>query len=317
MSDEEQGLPALGRRGLLLGGGVLAGLAAAGGRPAGAAPAGLAGMGVSAQPLTSPIVTGIGSAPLNGYVYRAVGMYEFLPFNPAAAKTWGGQGVYSANVGTSMRACVDIPSGALVADVEYYVYNSSANQTVCDSYLYVPGLGTISSVGASALVPGGGSSIGAYRAAVSMQGPYPLGAKLYVSIGTPADGTIQINGARVGLLLGGGQLAAQPKQVRVYDTTAGGGAIATGETRSVTLPASYLPPGTTAVILDVTTSGASAAGNLKVFGSSSPPSSPNVYYGAGVTSAAEITVAVSPNRKVKILASRTTHAALDIVGTIA
>src|SRR6185437_2244629 len=95
--------------------------------------------------------------------------------------------------------------GALVKDVEYYVYNNSGSNFYPDTYLYVPGQGTISSIGASAPVPTG-TSISATKVTVTQQGPYPLGSRLLVSASTPSTGLVQINGARVGFSQGAGTL---------------------------------------------------------------------------------------------------------------
>ena len=158
-SSEPEPHAELGRRGLLVGGaaalaagGVLAvagpGLVDAAGAQPLAAGDGTEGVAPSphvagSEPQSSPITTTIGSAPISGFTYRNVCMYDFEPFDPNAHKTWGGSGVYSAVTATSMRAIIDIPAGALLQDVEYYIYNNTGSSAFPDTYLYVPGQGTI------------------------------------------------------------------------------------------------------------------------------------------------------------------------------
>lgn len=315
MSNQDNDVTALGRRGLLLGG-ALASLAAASGQAA-AGSAERTSMGVAVEPLSSPGIPSIGSPALDGHVYRAVVAYEFVPYFATAVKTFGGFGVYAATSGGPMRACVDIAPGALVGDVEFYLYNVSTDRAVGTACISVPGELLLSSIGAVAIARPRVPSVVAVRAVPMFRGPFPLGTKLCLTVDTPPDGTVQIVGARVGFLFGGGQIALQPKQVRVLNTKTDGGPVAAGEKRAVVLSETHLPPGTTGVILRVTTVGATTAGNLNVFGYSSPPAYPNVYYGASVTSAAELTIPVGVDRKVNILASTATHVALDIVGTIA
>ena len=83
-------------------------------------------------------------------------MYDFKPFDPAAKRTWGGYGVYSAGTGTSMRATLDIPPGCLVREVEYYIYNNSGSDFFPDSLHLRAGQGAIWSIGASVAVPSTG-----------------------------------------------------------------------------------------------------------------------------------------------------------------
>ena len=228
---------AIGRRGLILGttatalatGIALAPSASAAAPPTGgggdgtAAPAGGSGGNTpnSVHPDTSPITTTLASALINGYTYRSVCMYDFTPFDPNAKLTWGGSGTYSAGTGTALRASIEIPLGALVKDVEYYIFShNSGSNFVADTYLYVPGQGTISSIGASAVVPTG-ASIKAARVNVSQQGPYPFGSRLLVSCPTPSTGLIQVNGARVGFTLGVATTALLPVPIRAHDLARG------------------------------------------------------------------------------------------------
>src|ERR1700748_2289935 len=85
------------RRSIFLAGGTAALLATqAQGVPLSSGRDGTAAVRPGNQPDTSPITTTIASAPISGYVYRNVCMYDFKPFNPGAGLTWGGNGTYSS-----------------------------------------------------------------------------------------------------------------------------------------------------------------------------------------------------------------------------
>ena len=326
----ESSLPSLGRRSLLRGAGTAA-LAAGvvGTVGAGSASAavpvphgdGTTGGGEStsvAHPDSSPITTTpIASAPISGYTYRTVCMYDFTVFDPNAKLTWGGYGTYSAGTATPVRATMEIPAGALVQDIEYYLYNNTGSNFYPDLYLYAPGYGSISPVGGSVAVPSGGGIVAA-RAVVTQQGPYPVGARLVVSINTPNTSLVQINGARVGFSQGAAQLGLLPGPVRVYDSRTGGGKFAGGATRTITLPANLVPAGSSGVIINVTAVNGTAPGYLKVFSAAvgQPPSSAVDYQvGAGIANA--IVVAISAGRQIKILASTPVDVIIDLTGVIA
>jgi hypothetical protein len=159
MSPEQDPVAAVGRRGLIIGAGAAALIAgAAAVQPAAAKPTSPHGSEVITHPRSadgSPITTTIASAPLSGYSYRTVSMYDFEPFYAASQKTWGGSGIYTAGTSGPVRASVEIPPGALVRDVEYYIYNNSGSPVSPDTYLYVAGSGSLASIGAS---PSVGSS---------------------------------------------------------------------------------------------------------------------------------------------------------------
>lgn len=320
MSDTE-----LNRRGLFLGGGaaVAAGAFAYGTQPADATPS-PHGDGTESPTVRSngsPITGTIASQPVSGWTYRTVDMYDFKPFDPSARFTWGGSGTYTAGSAGTLRASVEIPAGALVREVEYYVYNSSTNSTAADAYLYVPGGGFISSIGASVTVPAGASSISAYRAVTTSTtwGPYPVGARLLVSVQTAADGSQQVNGVRVGFSGGAGTTGLLDAPIRAYDSRTSGGKLAAGTTRTVTLPSSVVVPGTTGAILNVTAVGATAAGYLTVYSAAvgQPTASSINYRGDGSAIANGMTVAVSNARQIKIFAYSAVHVIVDVTGVIA
>jgi hypothetical protein len=328
MTAESEPQAQLGRRHLIVGG--AAALAAGGvlaAAPAAAAPGPSAplsaGDGVAfgpsnvVEPQTSPVTTTIASAPNSGYVYRNVCMYDFLPFDPSALKTWGGFGIYSGGTSTTLRATVEIPAGALVRDVEYYVYNNSGSAVFPDAWVYVPGVGTIASVGAVATVPSTGS-ITANLATVSQSGPYPFGARLLVGVSTPSSGTVQINGARVGFTQGSGAAGLLATPVRAYDSRDADGKIPAGGTRTITLPASVVGPGTAGVIANITAVDGDAIGFMKVWAAdSAEPAASAINFPASGPIANAMVVGVSSARKIKVKANVAVNVIVDITGTIA
>jgi hypothetical protein len=327
MDDESRTTHGVTRRGMLTGvsAAVLAGSLASA-KPAGATPAspgrsGSDGVGVpmaAAHPDGSPITTTIASPPLPNRTYRFVGMYDFFPFNPAAGKTWGGSGTYSSGTATSMRATLEIPPGALVAEVEYYIYNSSGADVTPDTFVEVAGQGTISSIGATVTIPSNASAIAAAQATVPStgMGPYPFASRLLVSVSTPSTGTVQINGARVAFLHGGGTVGLLRVPVRAYDSRAGHSKLAAGHARTITLPATVLLPGVTGVLANVTALNPSGNGHLKVYRGDIPAPKPATLYYDGATATTQIEVEVSTSGRIKVLSSKTTDVVIDILGTV-
>ncbi len=330
IKNSESAAPSLGRRRLLVGAGTAA-LAAGlvgtvGTEPASAAiPVphgdGTTGGGEStliAHPDSSPITaTPIASAPISGYTYRTVCMYDFTPFDPNAKLTWGGYGTYSAGTATQVRATMEIPAGALVRDIEFYLYNNTGSTFYPDLFLYAPGYGSISPVGAYVAVPSGGGIVAA-RGVVAQQGPYPVGGRLVVSINTPNTGLVQINGARVGFSQGAAQLGLLPGPVRVYDSRSGGGKIGRLVTRTITLPANLVPAGASGVIINLTAVNGAGPGYLKIASAAvGLPAASAINFGVGDAVANALVVAISRTRQLNITASIPVDVIVDLTGVIA
>src|SRR5690606_1052772 len=114
------------RRGFLIGAGAVATLAAASGTATDAEAAPAATTVTASAPQASPVANTIASPPLNGRLYRYQQMFDFSCESATAQRTWGGFGVYSGNTASLNWASVDIPAGALIRDIEWYVRNNSA-----------------------------------------------------------------------------------------------------------------------------------------------------------------------------------------------
>jgi hypothetical protein len=321
----------LGRRDLLVGGaaalaagGVLAatsGVAGAAAPGPATAPAGdgvaPAGPALGASPLSSPVTTTIASAPVNGCAYRTVNMYEFHPFLASGQVTWSPSGgVYTAGTATVLRATIDVPPGALVHSVEYYIYNNSGQIWGADAYLWVPGQAYLSSIGASVDIPSTGS-LAAYSSAATYAGPYPQGAMLLMSCSTPTTGQVLVNGARVGFTQGGGQVGLLDAPVRAYDSRGGDGPLTSNVARTITLPASAVPSGANAVLANITVVDGAGVGYLKAWSASaSEPAASAINFGAGAPIANALTLGVSSARKITVKANVAVDVIIDITGYV-
>lgn len=318
--------PTLARRGLVLGAGAAA-LAAgslAGALPARAASAGSttadgAGDGLSAAAQAdSPVASTIGSPPISGYTYRHVSWLDFQPESGPATRDYGGRGVHSSGVSPYMWATVEIPAGALVRDIEWYVYNESGSAVTGLGRLWAAGTGTLFSTLADTSVPSSATTQ-ARRSVVSSSnyGPHPLGTKIALGLQTNATGTIQVNGARVGFSQGAGAVGLLPVPIRAYDTRVTGGKLAAGVVRTITLSSTIVRPGTTGLIVNVTAVAPAGGGYLKVYpGNVAQPEVSTINFAAGEVIANMIFVGVSSSRQVKLYSSQSVHVVLDVTGTI-
>ena len=276
----------------------------------------------SSGPVARPAATTyptIASAPVNGRIYRSISAFEMQPESGYAdGKAYGGNGNYCNTTSDYLAGFYNAPAGALLRDVEFYVYNNSGGDTTGYAILWSSALGGLETLGSIAIPSTGALSATLLTLDSSGWGPYPTGTKVGVSVLTTSDTNVQFNGARLGFSNGNGETALLTTPARVYDTSVSGGKFASNETRTVTLPTSRCPPGTAAVILTVTASGATANGALTLYGAASPvPANPSLYYTTTTPTAVQITVGVSPARQVNILSSMQTNVALDLVGTIA
>lgn len=263
----------------------------------------------------SPIASTLGSPPISGYTYRHVSMFDFTPESWTAGRAWGGLGVFAA--GTNLWASVDIPAGARIRDIEWYVHNESGIAALGMGRLWAAGSGQMNSAVADVSIPSG-SGITRTRAVVpsSSEGPYPLGCKLNLALYTGTSAT-QINGARVGFQQGAGATGLLPAPIRAYDSRLTGGKLTAGSTRTITLPTSAVAPGTAGVLLNITAHTASGAGYLKVYpGNAAAPTASALNFASGLSIANAMTVGVSSSRQIKIYTSQAVHIIVDVSGTV-
>jgi hypothetical protein len=308
----------LARRRLMLGAGAAALVAgtALTAQPADAAPRSAASGG---RTQASPVTTTIGSSPVSGLVYRHASWLDFFPEGGTATRSWGGYGAYSSTSSATMWATVEIPAGALVRDIEWYVRNVSSDTVSGLGRIWAAGVGTLYTTIVDTAVTSGSSAVVARRSIVSSAsyGPYPLGTKINLGINTLTDGSVQVNGARVGFSQGAGATGLLPTPIRAYDSRDSGGKLSGGSVRTITLPSSIVRPGVSGVIINLTSVESEANGYLKAYpGNSAEPAVSSLNFQAGKTIANGAIVGVSASRQIKIFASKTTHVIIDVAGTI-
>lgn len=260
----------------------------------------------------SPITTTIASTPLPNYAYRTLSYLDFFPLDPSAtARTFAGSGgAYAAGV---MEGSVEIPAGALLRDVEWYVANTSGSSATFYCALWTPASGYIE-LFAPTIVPSG-SGLSATRTVVASAdyGPYPAGAKLVMY--APTSSTILLNGVRLGFTGGGLEYYLRPIPVTIYDTTQAGGKFAAGEDRLVGM--SGVSAGTAAAILRVTAFASTSAGTVKIYPANVPaPAVNSIPILANTESVGETTVLMPANLRIRIATSRAVHIKLDLIGTM-
>lgn len=326
-SDVDLHRPRITRRGLVRGVGV-AGVA---GAAALVVPAYASAGPVDVVPVPGPadgnrhyaapgnLPTPIASAPIAGFTYVYLDMFDFTPENFANGRAWTLNGGTYAPLGGNgmMWATAQLPPGASVGDTEWYVWANQDN-TELATRVWVAGQPQLTSVISSALV-NADPSIRAIRvpAPSTSNGPFPAGVKVALGIRTYSDKSVVINGARIGYTLAPTGPVLLPAPVRLYDSRPGT-KIEHGQTRSHGL-ASRLPVGAVGAILNVTVTGTESGGFLTVYSASAPaPGTSSINWStSGQTVANGVQTAVSGARAIKVTcggAGARTDYLVDLVG---
>ena len=312
------------RRGLLIGAGaaaagigLLANLPSAGAAPGSPEVADAAGRN-RVVPAATNEPAPIGSAPNGRYTYRFASFFDFTPESPSDTRAWGGYGCYTT-AGGAMWASMDIPSGARIKDIEWYVYNSTSTALTGLGRIWTAGLGSLYTPTADVPIPVN-SELSAYNAEVpsANYGPYRLGSRLYLGMyTTDKTGKAQVNGVRVGFDSGGADVGLINVPVRAYDSRTLHDPFGAGATRTITLPNSAVFSGTTGVMIMVTAINPKATGRLVVWSAnSSAPTMAAVNYTTGQTVGNSILVGVSSTRQIKILSTAAADVTVDVMGII-
>lgn len=319
MPSSDKSEPRIGRRTVIAGGGLALGAALAA-PPAEAAPRLTAAkLGGPPAPPASSVESTIASPRRTGVVYRTVFMFDFSCENPDAKRRFGGSGVYVDGPPSALWASVDIPAGAQVYDVEWYARNTSGDDASAIAFLWDASFAGLSTQVAFTTIDGGQSFLSARRSLASEDenGPYPTGTKLALGFFTGLLGdAIQLNGARVGLI-GGGEVSTLSAPVVVYDTRQTGGRFAINETRTIFLSPRLCKPGSVAVTLNISAFSGSAPGFLRIYPQEAPlPSGRSFTFPATDAVNAQITVPVSPSRRLRIRSTQTVHIIVEVVGSV-
>ena len=309
--DSQKASASVGRRGALAGLFTLAAAAMAGPAIAGQAPNIRRGA-TTRSPAGSPDTDTIASPPAPGFSYRTLWYNDFLPFDPSSqARIFGGAGGFYSDF--ILQAAVEIPAGALLRSVEWFVANTSGSNVAFYAQIWTPTdayvTQVLTTIVPSSASPNPTSTLGLTTSDV--WGPYPESSKIVLV--APTSSTCLLNGVRLGFSGGGLEANIRPSPVKIYDSTTTGGKFAAGETRTIALPG--VPPGTTAVILRIVTSGSTAAGTVKVFpANQAEPDVGAGGIGANTESVSEATIYVIASRQVKVKPSRAAHIRFDLVG---
>lgn len=263
-------------------------------------------------------VNPLASAPQKGCHYAFTTMWDFSPEHYSSGRAWSPTGgVYApSGVGDNLWATVDLPPGAILADVEWYL--SATEAVAMMGRLWVAGDAYLSVIVADGTLAAGTSQARATRIVVpqNTNGPFPHGTKLVLGLFTPATGTISINGARVGYKLAPTGQVLLPAPVRVYDSHHHKKIAAHG-TRIHSL-AAHLPIGATGALLNVTATGAERGGSLVVYSAAVPkPSTSSLHFAKQTPIANSVQSSVSATRAIKISSSAKTHYIIDLVGYLA
>jgi hypothetical protein len=310
--------------------GLIAGLGAAGGAialgtvaPASAAPASGSPRSAAAAPRpqmqrdTPPGgIAPISSAPQFGVSYQFRCWDDFFPEDDLAyGRKFGGGGFYTNVNDDYLAATFDLPPGATLYDLEWYVSNS----TVMNVYANVWASNeAILNTFWSTSVPAG-SGVTAHRFVIpsTVNGPYPHGTRLMVAAGTATNGSTLINGVRAGFKNAPRTPVLLPTPVRAYDSRSADGPLSSGHSRTISL-ASYLPDGAAGAIVNPTVIQTVTSGYLKLYAAGTPqPSTSTVnWFGTGQSIGNQSTTAVSLDRSVTVTigGGHSTQFVLDVVG---
>jgi hypothetical protein len=265
----------------------------------------------------TPITSTIASAHLAGIHYEYRAQFDFQPESDQASSKFGGNGVYSVGAPTSMWTSVELPRGAQVYDVEWYLYNTSGSAISSGAWIWTAGSGYLNHQIATTTTSTG-TGIRAARTVVAgtANGPYPAGCRLLLTAYTPTTGNVQINGVRVGFKPGamGTQLLATP--VRAYDSRAGA-PFAPDETRTISL-ASAIPAGAVGALVSLSVTGAQNRGTLRLGAGGATPTATAIQWsrtGDQVTTAANTALSAARTIAVKSVGSTgDAHVIVDVVG---
>jgi hypothetical protein len=260
MSEQRPSRPS--RRAVLTGIGVAGGAGLLG--EAIATPASAVGRpGSTESPANSPAgYTTISSPAQQNVSYQFRSFWDFLPADTfGAGRQWGGSGMYTPGSLDPLIVTFDAPAGAVLHDIEWYVAN-----TVGTSWgvgLWGAGHGIITGIMGGTLAAGTGAiKATKYSIPSSSNGPYPLGSRIGAFISTSTNGTVQVNGVRLGFIHGGLNQVMRESPVRAYDsrshTHLGG-----GTSRTVSL-ANWLPADAQGAVLSLSVLNTHGAGVLQV-----------------------------------------------------
>ena len=255
----------------------------------------------------------LGSALIGGYSYVYRNYLDFFPVNNSG-RTFAGNGAWGTT-SDELRSTVELPFGAVLRDVEFYVASSNQVNLAVTLWRTQTAQATVL---ASTTFPGTTvDTIRALRFTIPSDvcGPYAPGSRLIAAIGNTSSST-KINGLRVGFTRGPGGAVMLDKPVRAYDSRTGA-KIGNGQTRIHSI-ASYVPAGATAAIVNLSVTSGEKSGGLAVYGAGTTVPTGSALYWTSATVSNELHTRVTSDRKVKVTMRGVTgskcHYFFDVVG---
>jgi hypothetical protein len=311
------------RRSMIAGLGVLGGGLALGAAIAGPAAAQDGDVGTTStngpSGRASTVGSTIASPPVAGVTYQFRALWDFTCESASAVRTWTSNGMYAGTAGTTLWTTVELPAGAVLYDIEWYARNAKTTSTATVNRIWTAGSNFLNATPGETTIAANASSVQAFRTVVASDnsGPYPHGTRLMLGLYTPSDGTVTVNGVRVGFKPGPLGLSLLPSPVRVYDSRSGDGALTPDTTRSVSL-ASAVPAGATGALLSLTIVGTVGSGSLRVGAGGSTPVAPAARWGAtGDSVTTPVNTAVNAGRLINVksaFSTGNTDFVVDVLG---
>jgi hypothetical protein len=223
--------------------------------------------------------------------------------------------MYTPNSISLLTASFDLPPGARLYDVEWYVYNASSQQVSCLLRIYSAGSGQFLTVAVDTTVPANAGMV-AQRADVpsTSNGPFPSGTRAVACLFTSTDATVQINGVRVGYTKAPLRTVLLPAPVRIVDSRTSGGAL-NNTSRTISL-AGHTPIGALGAVVNLTVVNTVSTGFLALTaaGSTATPTSTVHWFASGQTVANQATSAISGSRTITLTAHGSTQFLVDLIG---
>ncbi len=242
---------------------------------------------------------------------------DMTPLNSLAdGRVFQTQGVSTATQ-DHVGAAFEIPSGALVHDVEVY-YNANTNTTLSVA-AWSSGIANVANVIASTqLGPFSGASMHVTNLSVprSVNGPFPHGTMLVPYVDTLANQSIQVNGFRVGFTRAPLSTVLFGNPTRVYDSR-NHAPLRAGQSRTIALSA-HVPVGTNGAQYVVSALNTHGSGSLSVGAAGSSLAIPAVsWHGTGARVSGQVTSTVDAAHQIAVRSNRGSgncDVAVDLVG---
>ena len=262
-----------------------------------------------------------------GVTYRYCSPVDFKPL--LASTMYAGENGHFAgpedllgsDPGGVLVCDIEIPIDAQLVDVEWYAQNTTGSDQMVGAWFWRPGVMAGSGdtiVLATELPPS--ETLSATRSLV--EGPWaaawPAGHRLVLGATTPMDGSVQINGARVGYRQdSASQVVMLAEPDRVYDSRSSGGVLAPNATRTISL-SDAVPEGASGALITLSITGSSGSGTLRVGTAGVEPLATALQWsrtGDKVTNL--VSTAVSGARAIAVKSAYSTgsvHVIVDVVG---